>query len=89
MLINLRRLELQGNRLEGPIPGELGALSSLESLWLSWNRLSGEFPSELGALAALRNLYIQGNPLLSGCVPENLMDSLASHNLGELEFCEA
>ena len=36
--------------LGGPIPGELGNLSSLRFMWLHGNQLTGEIPAELGNL---------------------------------------
>ena len=75
------------NELTGPIPAQLGDLANLEELYLSNNQLSGAIPAELGALSMLRSLYIQNNPLLTGCIPAALKDSLQDYGFGELNFC--
>ena len=76
------RLDLGGRRdgetgewvphgLRGPIPPELGSLSSLTSLNLRANALEGPIPPELGGLASLEELWLDGN-LLEGPVPPEL-----------------
>ena len=57
----------------GPIPPELGRLSSLEVLMLSFNELSGPIPPELGQLTSLEELLLNNN-LLSGPIPVELGD---------------
>ena len=64
------RLFLHINGLVGPIPGELGELSALQSLWLSGNDLSGYIPVELGSLANLKVLRLNSNPLAGPIPPE-------------------
>ena len=86
-LVHLTVLSISFNRLSGAIPAQLGELAMLEVLYLSNNRLSGAMPAELGALSVLRKLEIHNNPLLTGCVPAALEDSLDSYEFGELEFC--
>ena len=54
---------LHANRLTGPIPPELGKLSSLGSLDLSSNLLTGPIPPELGKLSDLTVLYLFSNQL--------------------------
>ena len=70
------RLELSGNNLKGPIPSELGKLSTLELLFLRWNNLTGEIPPELGNLTSLRQLRLSSNDLVGAIPPElgNLSD---------------
>ena len=86
-LEDLTVLSISGNMLTGAIPAQLGELASLEELYLSHNQLSGAIPAELGALSVLEQLEIHNNPLLTGCVPVALQDSLQSYEFGELEFC--
>ena len=64
-------LNLGDNQLSGPIPSELGKLSSLENLGLMGNQLSGPIPSELGKLSSLENLGLGSNQL-SGPIPETI-----------------
>ena len=69
-------LNLSGNDLTGPIPPELGNLTSLEWLYLSGNDLTGPIPPELGNLTSLTELYLSGNDLTGPIPPElgNLAD---------------
>ena len=59
------------NNLSGPIPAELGSLSSLRSLRLRENRLTGSIPPEIGNLAKLTSLELEANQL-SGPIPPEL-----------------
>ena len=65
------QLWLNGNRLKGELPAELGSLLSLAELDLSNNQLSGELPAELGSLLNLRLLDLADNQL-SGELPAEL-----------------
>ena len=69
--------------MSGPIPPELGQLSSLTSLWLASNQLSGPIPPELGQLSNLTTLVLHVNQL-SGPIPRELgqLSSLTSLWLG-------
>ena len=64
-------LSLWGNRLNGPIPPELGQLTHLQELFLEENELSGPVPAELGGLSHLRSLFLAANQL-SGPIPPEL-----------------
>ena len=64
-------LEMYGNGLTGPLPPELGKLTSLESLYLPRNALTGAIPLELGNLASLRTLDLSVNAL-TGQIPSEL-----------------
>ena len=79
VLINLKRLWLDGNNLTGEIPPELGGLANLETLSLSGNDLNGKIPPELGNLANLKRLFLDSNELSGEIPPElgNLGDSLS------------
>ncbi len=57
--------------LSGPIPPELGSLSSLRYLRLTCNRLAGELPPELGSLESLVELSLNRNRL-TGVIPPEL-----------------
>ena len=77
-------VNLVDNQLWGPIPPELGDLSSLEELDLSLNRLTGPIPPELGNLFTLGQLNLADNWLAGPIPPEigNLL-SLRSLNLAD------
>ena len=71
-------LSLRDNNLSGPIPAELGNLTSLENLDLGSslvetanNNLSGPIPAELGNLTSLERLELNDNNL-SGPIPAEL-----------------
>ena len=66
-------LDLGFNDLTGPIPAELGDLSSLERLYLYSNQLTGPIPAELGDLSSLEQLYLYSNQL-TGNIPAELGD---------------
>jgi len=67
----LGALVLLNNNLNGPIPAELGNLSSLGYLDLRNNQLSGPIPAELGKLSSLVGFWLNNNQL-SGPIPAEL-----------------
>ena len=71
---------LRGNDLSGPIPRELGNLSSLAILDLRNNDLTGQIPRELENLSNLVDINLSGNSL-TGCVPSKLLD-VENHKFG-------
>jgi Leucine-rich repeat (LRR) protein len=75
----LQILNLQGNRLTGVIPVELGKLGALVQLNLGGNQLSDSIPAELGQLGGLTILYLDGNQL---SVKEALQSHMEEHNAG-------
>ncbi|KAJ9562912.1 hypothetical protein OSB04_008072, partial [Centaurea solstitialis] len=64
----LRILCLLGNRISGPIPGEIGDISTLEKLILEDNLLDGPLPPSIGRLTRLRRLFLSGNNF-TGIIP--------------------
>ena len=60
-------LDLQGNKLSGAIPPELGNLTRLVQMYLNKNQLTGELPASLTNLRQLRVFWFQDNAGL--CVP--------------------
>ena len=63
-------LSLHRNDLTGPIPPELGDLSSLTGLSLYSNGLTGPIPPELGDLSSLTGLSLYFNGLTGPIPPE-------------------
>ena len=54
--------------LTGPIPSEIGLITSLVSLDISNNQLTGNIPSEIGLLDDIRTIALQNNRL-DGAIP--------------------
>ena len=74
----LMGLWLPANNLSGPLPVEIGNLTTLERFIVPSNALTGDIPSELGNTSQLRVLWLDEN-LLSGEIPAEL------GNLSQLE----
>ena len=70
-LSELRVLELDQNRLSGPIPWSVSWLRNLQRLSLAGNRFSGTIPPVLGRLEALEVLDL-GHNELRGIIPPAL-----------------
>ncbi len=68
------------SRISGPLPTQLGDLTSLRHLNLSGNKLKGSIPEELGDLTDLKQLYLDGNKF-TGSIPEELGDLTALKQL--------
>ena len=79
----VRSISLADNGLTGPIPGEVSALTELESLDLGDNDLVGPLPVDLGDMTALTSLRIGGNPGLEGSFPFSMT---ALERLDVLEY---
>ncbi|MDH3569169.1 MAG: hypothetical protein OER89_03175 [Gemmatimonadota bacterium] len=79
---SVTELGLNGNKLNGSIPSELGDLSNLYYLGLGDNQLSGPIPAELGNLSNLVYTHLFSNQL-SGPIPAEL------GNLSNLEGIQA
>ena len=66
--MRVTRLYLDGQGLDGSIPGELAELTALKELYLYDNELTGPIPAELGNVASLTHLHAYDNDL-SGKIP--------------------
>jgi hypothetical protein len=69
----LRRLDLAGNALTGPLPAGLGQLGEgeLSRLCLAGNALTGPLPAELAQLTSLTHLLLDNNQF-TGVIPAEL-----------------
>ncbi|XP_022976687.1 probable leucine-rich repeat receptor-like serine/threonine-protein kinase At3g14840 isoform X1 [Cucurbita maxima] len=67
----LLKISLLGNRLTGPIPKEIGNISTLAELVLEMNHFSGSIPPEIGNLTSLSRLLLTSNNF-SGELPPSL-----------------
>ncbi|XP_066329940.1 probable LRR receptor-like serine/threonine-protein kinase At1g53440 isoform X3 [Miscanthus floridulus] len=54
-------LSLQGNRISGTLPKELGRMPKLKSIQLEGNQLAGSIPPELGNIISLQRFFISAN----------------------------
>ncbi|XP_073006943.1 probable LRR receptor-like serine/threonine-protein kinase At1g53440 isoform X1 [Typha latifolia] len=67
----LTHLSLQGNRISGSIPEEIGSITALQNISLEGNQLQGPIPASLGNLLNLNRLFLSANNL-SGELPDSL-----------------
>lgn len=70
-LSHLEILDVWGNFLVGPIPGNIGTLSNLKELILGNNGFTGIIPPSLGNLSVLEILILEGTGL-TGSIPTEL-----------------
>ncbi|XP_037496737.1 probable leucine-rich repeat receptor-like serine/threonine-protein kinase At3g14840 [Jatropha curcas] len=83
----LEVISLLGNRLTGPIPKELGNISTLIEFVVESNQLSGELPQELGNLNNIRRMLLSSNNF-SGQLPETFasLTTLDDFRIGDNQF---
>ncbi|XP_026431334.1 MDIS1-interacting receptor like kinase 2-like isoform X3 [Papaver somniferum] len=81
---NVAELKLKGLGLQGPIPREVGRMSSLTILELSTNYLTGRIPTSLCKLSDLTALRIYENQL-SGTIPDEIGNM---RSLSDLELAK-
>ncbi|KAL0451898.1 UNVERIFIED_CONTAM: Receptor-like protein 9a [Sesamum latifolium] len=73
ILYYISGIDLSMNRLTGPIPTELGKLSSIHTLNLSHNSLTGVIPTTFSNLHEIQSLDLSHNKL-SGEIPTELIN---------------
>lgn len=78
---NMFAMWLDGNRVYGTIPAEIGLMTGLGSLSLANTTLTGTIPTQIGKLKQLRRLWLFNNKL-TGSIPDEL------NNLNLLEVVE-
>ncbi|KDP24892.1 hypothetical protein JCGZ_25154 [Jatropha curcas] len=83
----LEVISLLGNRLTGPIPKEIGNISTLREFVVEYNQLSGELPQELGNLNNIRRMLLSSNNF-SGQLPETFanLTTLEDFRIGDNQF---
>ena len=64
-------IDVSCNKLDGPIPEDIGELKSLYIFNLSHNALTGKIPPSLGNLSELESLDLSSN-MLTGKIPTQL-----------------
>ncbi|XP_021296150.1 putative receptor-like protein kinase At3g47110 [Herrania umbratica] len=68
----LQILDLEVNRLGGPLPESIGNLSiQLNMLFMGWNQISGNIPEGIGNLVSLTLLHLPRNALV-GTLPTSM-----------------
>ncbi|GLU15104.1 hypothetical protein SLE2022_316290 [Rubroshorea leprosula] len=85
--MKLLNISLLGNRLTGPIPKEIGNISTLIELNVEINQLSGALPSELGNLTSIKRLLLTSNNF-TGELPATFsrLTSLKDFRIGDNRF---
>ncbi|XP_061361929.1 probable leucine-rich repeat receptor-like serine/threonine-protein kinase At3g14840 isoform X2 [Gastrolobium bilobum] len=88
--LNLVNISFYGNRVTGPIPKELGNITTLKSLVLEFNQLSGNLPPELGNLTHLERLLLTSNNF-TGELPATFssLTTLKHVRIGDNQFSGA
>ncbi|CAF2101399.1 probable leucine-rich repeat receptor-like serine/threonine-protein kinase At3g14840 isoform X1 [Brassica rapa] len=83
----LEKLSLLGNRITGPIPKEIGNITSLIILTLEFNQISGKLPSELGNLSNINRMLLSSN-YLSGDIPSTFskLTTLTDFRISDNKF---
>ncbi|GLT38037.1 hypothetical protein SLA2020_123080 [Shorea laevis] len=85
--MQLVNISLLGNRLTGPIPKEIGNISTLTDLVVEFNQLSGALPPELGNLTSIKRLLLTSNNF-TGDLPATFakLTSLKQFRIGDNHF---
>ena len=78
-------IDISCNKLEGPIPEEIGELKSLYVLNLSHNAFTNSIPPSLGKLSHLESLDLSNNRL-TGAIPMQIADGLIFLSVLNLSF---
>jgi len=79
-LPKLRYVDIQNNRLSGPLPANIGVLSLLEGIFLQENKFTGPIPNSISNLTRLSYLIFGGN-LLTGTIPLGIANLKLMQNL--------
>jgi len=75
----LKELHLTGSSLEGTIPDQIYALTSLEGFYANYNSFTGSISDKVGQLTELKYLFLFDNDI-AGTLPDSI------GNMGKLEL---
>ncbi|KAJ6423512.1 hypothetical protein OIU84_024469 [Salix udensis] len=80
-------ISIIGNRFTGPIPKEIGNISTLVNFTVEFNQFSGVLPPELGNLARLEKLHLTSNNF-TGQLPAAFekLTALKDFRIGDNQF---
>ncbi|KAB5521352.1 hypothetical protein DKX38_025671 [Salix brachista] len=80
-------ISIIGNRFTGPIPKEIGNISTLANFTVEFNQLSGVLPPELGNLSRLEKLHLTSNNF-TGQLPAAFekLTTLKDFRIGDNQF---
>ncbi|KAI3985170.1 hypothetical protein MKX01_014529, partial [Papaver californicum] len=80
-------ISLVGNRLSGPVPEEIGNITTLKELVLDFNQLSGPLPQKLGDIVGINRILLSSNNFTGG-VPQTFskLTSLADFRINDNQF---
>ncbi|XP_056842103.1 probable leucine-rich repeat receptor-like serine/threonine-protein kinase At3g14840 isoform X1 [Raphanus sativus] len=80
-------ISLLGNRISGPIPKEIGNITTLTSLVLEFNQISGKLPPELGNLQKIERILLSSN-YLTGDIPSTFskLTTLTDFRISDNQF---
>ncbi|KAJ7014555.1 hypothetical protein NC653_004000, partial [Populus alba x Populus x berolinensis] len=83
----LVNISIIGNRLTGPIPKEIGNISTLASFTVEFNQLSGVLPQELGNLTRLEKMHLSSN-YFTGQLPATFekLTTMKDFRIGDNSF---
>ncbi|XP_051124221.1 receptor kinase-like protein Xa21 [Andrographis paniculata] len=87
---NFKKLTINGCRIKGELPKEIGNLSNLIQLELKDNDLHGSVPETFRGMSSLQGLFLGGNNI-EGPFPQSVCDlhALSELNLSHNEFSGA
>ncbi|WZZ42535.1 hypothetical protein YC2023_038794 [Brassica napus] len=83
----LVNLSLLANRISGPIPKEIGNITTLKTLTLESNQISGNLPPELGNLNNIE-IILLGTNYLTGDIPSTFskLTTLTDFRISDNQF---
>ena len=76
----IRYLDLVSNRLQGPIPREIGLVGDLMECTMNDNKLTGSIPTELFGITSLESIQLFNNRLV-GSLPSEVGQLRTLYNL--------